>query len=324
MLAIGLVCFVAGNAAFFWLLERAPGGLAEEPPVVRKHRGIAPDIDKRIEDEQVSVLRKETLAQSVENLSQAGMFFWPGAGMQKYDIRLEIFPLPSQVGYWDVEPVMSNRRFLKVLDELGKLPKEKASALVRSELKRALPWYKKLVAEDLEKAKEAIKPGVRPPSVGGFVIEPPGKPPTWTGLRFKILTLVLVAGNLELKECRPEIIEIALEAKASYADYRRADKFNFASAYYLVRDESLYSRQILATGLLGTSHGLDAAKHQQVLLESRELTKFDAKATMYDLHGRLGAEPVDFTKGRLTVRWTAPLDDEGFDRLLASAQKYDP
>src|SRR5436309_2216295 len=50
----------------------------EAPAEVPDYRKVAPDIDRRIEKTQISVLRAETVEQSLQNLSDIRMFMWPG------------------------------------------------------------------------------------------------------------------------------------------------------------------------------------------------------------------------------------------------------
>lgn len=316
---LGAPIFLALNMGLFWALDRPVE--APPPPPQERHRGIAPDIDERIEDTQISVLRKESLERALDNLSEAYMFFWPGVVGRSTDYLTYKLPLPAAVGVFDVETVMSNRRFLKVFDELSHLPKPKAAALINREIERTLPVYRKLVDADLELKKESIRAGAEPRPGGGFVVEPQGKNPTWTGMRFKLLALVLLAGNLELEDCHATVLKVGKTASADYAKFCRKDLYNFFSGYCLITAESLYNRQILGTGLLGTSGELVAARPAGVGLNTQDLTHFDAKATRYDLHGRIGAEPIDFSKGRITVRWITEIDDEIFERILAGAER---
>ena len=87
-------------------------GLAIPASAPQKHRNAAPDIDERIEKTQISVLRKESLEQGLERLSEGEMFFWPGVPAPMFDPDKYRLPLPASVGSWDIEVVMSNRRFL--------------------------------------------------------------------------------------------------------------------------------------------------------------------------------------------------------------------
>ena len=47
---------------------------------------------------------------------------------------------------------------------------------------------------------------------------------------------------------------------------------------------------------------------------------YDAHATPFDLHGRMWIVPMDFSKGRLTVRYLGDTNDQGFDTILKAAE----
>ena len=108
-------------------------------------RKAAPAIAGRIEG-QISSLKRETVPRSVEKLSDVNMFSWPGFHPNMgsaYGL-----PLDAHQDKDTIETIMSNRRFRKVLADLGGLDKSKASETVGKQLSNAVTAYLPLYADE--------------------------------------------------------------------------------------------------------------------------------------------------------------------------------
>ncbi len=276
-------------------------------------------IQERV-DGQIETLRKESLQDSISKLDEVESYFWPGT--RERDPYVPGFPLDPDSDQWDINAIMSNRRFLKVYQEISDISAREAAALLNKEIEGTLAQYQSLLAEYMLKNKpyfDSLKSG-KMPQTGPILQIGNNKDgsPTLAGTRFKALSLVLMAGSLRLegtKETVRTITAYALEQRTQL----HADPFNspMVSADFL-RNFSLCNRQILATGVLGTS--LSAEKEKQVLesmrssKEEKVLTRYDAVATEYDLHSQAheGPIPVDYAKGTTRVEYVRPITDSTF------------
>jgi hypothetical protein len=272
--------------------------------------------------EDVQVLKAESVEDSVRMLSEVQMFYWPG---WPSDAGGVMFPLTQDIGQEDVERIISNRRFLKVLDELSNLPKERASALVTEQISAALPGYRTMFEEMWKKVVEGRRNV--PPGMGATagptlqISNNPDHSPTLAGLRLQLLSLVLISGNLQLEAARPAVLSVVEEACRQRDRFYKDTEGNEMDRFLMLTTGGLYSRQILATGIQGTykPQTRPASSEQQALIdnwEARRLTHYDAAATPYDLLTRGGGPiPPDYTKGSIEVRFYKAVDEKGFDDL---------
>jgi hypothetical protein len=311
----GLVCLVAILSPLFWVFLLNSGSehdSQEGDPKNFPYEKVAPDIYWRIQSEQVAPLQAETFAESLERLWNIDMYIWPGlCGLGEG--RRAGFPLAPEEGFSAVRGLLSNRRFLKVFAELSALPKKKASALVKFHLDKCFDRYKTLFAEfaDLDPEVETVGPtyfqGKNKGADGRGSLE---------GTRFKILGLVLIAGNLELKDTHEYMKKVSFEGVMQYVRFSDPKKSNFRSEILLIT-AGLYCRQIV-TGALVKTHP-DPQKEKELFKEyslnweQMEMPHYDAAATPFDLTARI--VPPDFSKGKLVIRYVSNMTDQVFFSL---------
>jgi hypothetical protein len=272
----------------------------------------------------VYVLKAESPRDSVANLSSQAMFQWPGAFRGNLT---EAVPVPKECDRPTVERILSCRRFLKVIDEIAGIPRHEAACIIADQINTSLAKYVKAYDAEWNEllAKRRSNPQTQTRSfAAGFENsysddpEPDGSPNLF-GLRLQLLSLTMVAGNLGLSSAKAAVLSVLEEACRQRAClYAESDALLVDRAVVL-NTASLYNRQILATGILGTSgqslSTVSSAKDNR--WEKRRLTKYDAADTPYDMLTRSnGPIPPDFSKGEIFVRFHGPLDDQGFDRLV--------
>ncbi|MCB2155361.1 hypothetical protein KQI84_10780 [bacterium] len=271
---------------------------------------------------QIDELDGESTQESLENLSDVNMFFWPGAGVDMGGISpTQYIPVPSDENDWTLATIYSNRRFCKLLHEMAELPKSEAAAAINAELETALQSYRELERREIEGIQRSyVENPDREPLPIGFVIEQhEGEDPPILGYRYKILSLVLLAGSLELDECLPSIEVIVQEAK------RQRDGLYESSLppivrYQFLKAGSLYSREILATGVLRST--CSSAEFGKLLeasglaLCATELPPYNAALTRFDLPVRSGPLSADFTGGSKGIACASAMDDDQFEALL--------
>lgn len=275
----------------------------------------------------IQILDKESVELSLGRLDEYMMYTWGStwAFYWKTDYGKDEIPLKPGVCQKDLICIIANRRFLKLIDELSKLPKENAAHLVGREMSSALSEYTRLWDEQMQyseflKKKEYREPNK--PTRALFMTTKDGKP-TLLAFRLKVLALALIAGNLRLDGTQPEVIKVlkaALEQRNNFYENPIFDKVAVAP---MLVDAGLYQRQILATAVLGTY--VDPAGQEKILgqfrceLKTEKLQPYNASVIRY---GRIYRKyPSRFSEGDLIVKYLEPLDDLKFDGIVNAVIK---
>ncbi len=112
--------------------------------------------------QQVDMLRKESLLESLSMLSEIEMFYWPGAVESAGTLSL---PLRKEEGRCEVDRCLSNRRFLKLFQELRSINKLQASEMINAEIAETLSLYQRMFEDTwrhvlTQRAKYPIVEGV--------------------------------------------------------------------------------------------------------------------------------------------------------------------
>jgi hypothetical protein len=269
----------------------------------------------------VEMLQSESPQESLSLLSDLELFYWPGA--REIGMSHDSPTLSKGIGWWDVDTILSNRRFLKVYRELMALPDVEATDLINAEIKNLLPVYSSMFEETWKKvsAMRANNPieGKTSYGVGPslMIINNPDHSPTLVGARLKILGLMIVAGNKKLPGTSAAIKAVVSEATRQRERFYKEETGGApADRLVTLQNCGLYNRQILATALLAMEN--TGQSKQGDSWESHELTYYDAATTPYDFEVRnLGITPVDFSKGKQIISVHAPLDDVEFDAIAA-------
>lgn len=286
-------------------------------------KATAPEIHERLVH-TVSRLEEETMAQSLVNLAEVDLFFWPGPNRGSGTLVLRHLPLDPDVGDKDIGAICSNRRFCKLFEEAATLDKAVISRMLNSEFDRFTEGYLKLYDDKLQEQAPGFKveklEGRQAIAGPGFVTgNVKNGEIVVAGARLKVLALVLMSGALELTDCETSIGNIARIALK-----QREDMYADGSLHPFFRSEmlkraSLYNRQIIGAALLGMKDEAgQAAIMKDLGLEWREckLPSFKAALTEYDLPARSGVMEPDDSFGSRSIRFLAPLDDGQFDQLL--------
>jgi hypothetical protein len=274
----------------------------------------------------VRVLREESLEESVRRLADVEEYMYPGVPDQMMGVDL---PLPDDVGQGDVQLLMSNRRFLKVLDEAASRPGPEAGHLLNEEIGKALPEYVAALGKYLERNRqerpELFQPGSTPTVGPVFKIgNNRDGSPTLTGLRLQLLALLLVAADGQVEGAGPAVLAVAREGARQRELLYDGERVNAVAGCLMLVQASLYSRQIVATALLRTcmspEQGAELQSRLSLEWQTRRLPRYDAEATAYDVYTRAGDVRVDYSKGARTVRFLRRVSDAQFDEILSAAE----
>jgi hypothetical protein len=283
---------------------------------VQYYPGIVARIRSHIE-----TLKAESLRDSLDNLSDYTLFYWPV--MPKRDGKVPAtFPIRPGEGRHDINCILGNRRVLKLLQELAHLPSAEAGALVQEHLMAALSKYQsafhELCGPDNIEIKRVAKPG-----------ESGEEGPTLYS-RYEILSLALIAGHLELESTFPAVLELAQYAREQREYLRQCyltDKIPEWRACVTLVDGSLYNRLVIPTALVGTSGGerkatlIQKLRSYDVPFTTEKLTTYDAFLTPHDIIVGPGRWPPDYSKGTIEVSFITGFTDDGFDRVIAEVTK---
>jgi hypothetical protein len=315
------------------VLEEVPGvGIEDEEILTAMFQASKPDLFGRIQD-QIEKVRNESFEEAIHNLYQVNMFFWPGGPPLQGRIFIgDYIPLPPDIGDDDTKAILSNRRFLKVYEELSNMPVDKASALINKDLNLSFEQYLSVYGQDtqinsdglsvasMEKLRaENPKGGIAGP---GWISQTKDESKmTLLGIRFKVLSLLWIAGALELTVTQPVVQKVVShgisQRDALYGDTNQSSFYK----YEVLRQASLYNRQILITALFGTSGRSEDLYSEagQIALERTKLrsTVFDATVTEYDLPVRSYVMQPDYTRGELHIYCCPAMNDETFDKAVS-------
>lgn len=281
-------------------------------------RIMMPEVVQRIE-EHVSVLRSETLAESIAALDDVLLYRWPGPSPD----LVPILPSPplqdTRHEKKEIEEVLSNRRVLKVLSELRGVPTTDANQLLRIALDGAIDQYQELWDQDyqmlLDHLEQRRKDGGEFLSFARGVgnaenIELPGA-------RAEVLALCFVAGELNASDLNGDLLEVAkLAASQRDAAYALAREEPMAGSMWSLAMYSVYCRPLLATALARTALQPEAilSRHGK---QSYKLTHYDAAITPFDQPVYYGLPP-DFSNGSMEVTFIVGIDDQEFDEIVAA------
>ena len=271
--------------------------------------------------EQVRPLESESPQLSLANLWEGKMFNYPAMHLLTGQGEIGPFPLVEGTGSADIIRVTSNRRVVKLLEELGAMPESEAARLISEQIMASLEPYR----EDCDRYLELLAdlPNLGNPVRGiSYRITSVDDPPDAHWMRASLISLVFIAGNLELTDARDAVLTVAYEAvtqRETFYDYENTG-LRMEDAHYALAGIGLYNRSLLATGLIGVGAASDAAAATleasgKDWIEMR-LTPYDAEVSTYDQPVLHGTMPPDFSRGEILVRYWPPLNDEEFDAIL--------
>ena len=263
-------------------------------------------------------LKTESLEQSIKNLYLVDFYYWPGRLMGGGGGGSTL-PLPETIGQVDIDSIFRNLRFLKVYDELSQIQSNQASKLIIDQINETLPLYTRMFSNSWDrvfKVHENQPRGNRYTAGPSLQIsDDPNGTPTLAGVRFKLLSLVVLAGNFKLENTKPAIASVVSEALAQRKKFYDPNSGFESDRFSMLTKAGIYNRQALATGILLTSGSQTQADakstgNEESRWESRQLARYQPSAiSPYDM---LRINP---SGGVIDARIHKPLDDEEFDKI---------
>lgn len=262
-------------------------------------------------NQEIELLNSESLEQSIKNLYLLDLYFGPRSGAGGITL-----PLPKNIGQEDIDSIIRNQRFAKVYNELSQIDNDKASKLIIDQINETLPLYKHMFSESWDKVFKTHKnePLSQRQTIGPSLhSDDPNGSPTLGGMRYKLLSLVVLAGNLKLESTRPAIESVILESLAQRKKFYNPNTGFEGDRFSMLRKAGLYNRQILATGILLTSGkptqaSNDSTSGKQNIWQTISLAK-DAANNPYMI-----VSPQN-SKNVLNITFYKPIDDSEFDKI---------
>lgn len=266
-------------------------------------------IEERI-GKQISALKMLSTTEMVRQLDKLEHYGYPGAFIGAktiflYDADGNIATDSLyQQNKIELEKILSSRAFRKSLQDLGKLPKNRASELLASELDTALSRYLELYNVFFESQSTGFTRG-----------ELADGQPVLRGLRYKLFALVLIAGSLELTDVYEKITKIDDFAKGQKINILHIEDRGIRADYSLLA--SLHNNLILGSGLYGTSSrkGDPKLKPFADRFADHKIVDFSAPGTEYDVMVRHGIQELVPDKEYINIRYFDQMTNEDLNEL---------
>ena len=276
--------------------------------------------------DKIKILKGESLEQSLDNLV-AGEWFTQ-TGPRGIVLGRDRFPIEPEVGEHITSQLANNRRFLKAYQELNALPNSAASELVNAQLKKSLAEYERLFAQFRKEYDASYPLDVQAKSGRSFVASPPftsgtEQIRTVVGYRFQILSLVELAGSLNLRDAGPSVLQVAKIAAQQYETLKDADRLHQFYRLTLLSNASLYNRQILSLGLVRTVLPSTDPIGQRfsAKINAEKLSQFDCRATRFEPHALIGTVDVEYPAKPQQLSYMSNLSDSDFKRIFDAASR---
>ena len=200
-------------------------------------------------------LKEESVEVTLQKLNADAMQFGLMGTMFHNDVD-NIFPEAERIKIYarDINAVLANIRVLKAYEDLQKVDKKTAAALLSKHIRENLVSLRQTfqfpigMIERGEHKGDTIAGsliGRYDPNVLGHV--PLDHPPTKIGRRYAILSYILIASLLELEEVRPAVEEVIAFAREEYELFCSLDVKEAPAFMSVLLTESLYNPSLLLT-----------------------------------------------------------------------------
>ena len=261
-------------------------------------------------NQQVSAMKLLTVEETVQQLDRMEYYFWPGSSIgagtlfgtdESGNIAAESLYKQDKI---ELEKILSSRLFRKALQDMGELPKDQASILLKKELDNALKNYLELYNGFFESRSVSFRRG-----------ELADGRPVFTGFRNKLLALMLIAGSLELTDVHYKIKEVDSIAQNQKEEVTRIEDTHIKINYTL--GALLHNNLILSSGLYGTSprKGDAALKPFSDQFSIHQIVDFSAPGTEYDTMVLHGVQELVPDEEYINVHYFEQMTNEDLDEL---------
>lgn len=258
-----------------------------------------------VQAEWIATLDKESLADSILNLSREDIPYH----IMGESVTDTAIPRSPGCDMLDILRILQNRRFLKVHQELAALDRDQAAGVVAAAVRSSLQQYQdRFEAEITSRAGRAPR-AANPADLAPTVVGGPPEHPSLTGSRYRLLSLLLAAGSLELAAANGPVLDaIAVAARQRRLLYSADGRLSVQERWELLESCSIWNTQVLGTAFLGTSPRAGELRHEAAAMG---IGRIQIPLTSYDAEqiGRNDFGEVDPGRRRQTVTFVSLLGD---------------
>ena len=225
--------------------------IAQNDPGVMKH-ALVP-LEERTA-RWIAEMQEESVEVTLQKLTDAAEYIGSGRGIINNTGRF-LFPedaRDSTIYSQDIRAILSNYRFSKAYDALKKIDKQEAAELLSKYIRDNLAELRVELQKDWETVAEGRHIGtiftvmVIPDPDSYRYSSHPDYPPTRLGRRYAVLSYILLASFLELREVRPAIEEVIELAQETYELFNYVENARETTSFRGgVLEESLYDPSLL-------------------------------------------------------------------------------
>lgn len=264
-------------------------------------------------DAIIAKLKQETAEDSLSNLDHVDDFYYPGF------FRRGLIERPFDT----VQMVLSNRRFIKLYDDLKAMNGEEQYRHLSRALEKMLSQYGVLVSRLVGDPTM----GTGDPWEIARISDDPARPPTLAGTRLAIQSISLLCGVLGNAKMWPEL-RAAFQHPYSVAEVY-LDRLNDESDFLLrgLTHAPVFSLGIQAQTIWLLSqyagedeqreYGFDSKSLKSLVSDDMcatiEIPDYQARVTMYDHAHKSVRKPIDMSYGSYSFRF---LVTDNIDALL--------
>jgi hypothetical protein len=273
----------------------------------------------------IEEMDKESLKDHLQKLTDSMEYLVPGPKIDADAVKACDDEYMRQATLYKniIHCLLSNRRFRKVLEDLQKLSKREATAMLVQCIQENLSVLRIAYQEKLVVVAENRHKSQNYAIVYGFW-EDDGfyrtrsslkHPPTPFGRRCAIFSYILIAAQLELHGVRLAIEDVVKFAKEEFALFNRLDTNECRAFRTLLLEESLYNPALLVTGILSDlswNTKLKKELSEQKKLVTQKIVDYRARTTEYDMPGNEGWVMIKPSKpeSMLTIRYYHDVSEE--------------
>ena len=266
----------------------------------------------------VTQLRQESTDQSLQKLNLVEPYYSSYAGSDA-PVYLS-FPIPSTADKEDILHIVSNRRFLKLLSDLPRLPKVEQTRKLSQACIEAQREFLVQFHEILAGSAKYIGAGTK--FISGLpltISDDADGTPAFAGARLRVLSTLLLIASVKCSDCKGAVMSIVNEAEHERAELSNPSLFSKEGGADMLSRFSIYNRRILLAAALNVQ---PITPSVSALLEKRSiklltisLPDFDVRATPFDFDvQRTRKEPASQGNNRMCI--SSEATDEDFDCIL--------
>ena len=271
----------------------------------------------------IAEMKEESVEVTLQKLTDAAEYFWVGGGGYQLPFRRTFENAREAFCGADMKDILSNRRFRKAFEDIGRTDRKKAAGLLTknirenlTELRILLQEYKDMYSQGEVKGPTIVK-GTPDDNFYRLSYYHPDRPPTHFARRYAVFSYLLLAAHFELHEVRPAVEEVIQLAKEEFEFFNSMDMEKAHFFKITVFTLSLFRPSLLLTATLcDTTWNTEKRKALAAKLISKEIVDWQARALEYDHDAVVGLIPIVPHEEMLKLRYYEGITDAEFNEFF--------